>query len=251
MELDTRPLPRNRDLNLLPQPFFDSRDSRRVTLPFVFAGTPSTEEIDAAGVVASWFGALADYRGASFPVYFNKLPTGHGVVFVSGNKLPAGLSLPTDSTTAKVQLVTNPRSPDSLLLVVRGASGEGIKIAARSLALGTQALSGQETPIREFAEPPPRKAYDAPRWLPTDRPVQLGELVRSWALESSGLYPDTMKVPFHAPPDLFTWRGKGMKLDLKYRYTPTIGAKSTLNVNINNEFVEAIALAYTGEDKAS
>ena len=251
LELDTRPLPRNRDLNLLPQPFFDSRDSRRVTLPFVFAGTPSTEEIDAAGVVASWFGALADYRGASFPVYFNKLPTGHGVVFVSGNKLPAGLSLPTDSTTAKVQLVTNPRSPDSLLLVVRGASGEGIKIAARSLALGTQALSGQETPIREFAEPPPRKAYDAPRWLPTDRPVQLGELVRSWALESSGLYPDTMKVPFHAPPDLFTWRGKGMKLDLKYRYTPTIGAKSTLNVNINNEFVEAIALAYTGEDKAS
>ena len=251
LELDTQPLPRQRDLNLLPQPFFDSRDSRRVTLPFVFAGSPSMEEIDAAGVVASWFGALADYRGASFPVYFNKLPAGHGVVFVSGNKVPAGLSLPADSAGAKVLLVPNPRSPDSLLLVVRGAAGEGVKIAARSLALGTQALSGTDTAIKEFAEPAPRKAYDAPRWIPTDRPVQLGELVRSYALESSGLYPDTMKVPFHAPPDLFTWRGKGMKLDLKYRYTPTIGAKSTLNVNINNEFVEAIALAYTGEDSAS
>ncbi|MES2682862.1 MAG: UDP-forming cellulose synthase catalytic subunit [Pseudomonadota bacterium] len=251
LELDTQPLPRSRDLNLLPQPFFDSRDSRRVNLPFVFAGTPSMEEIDAAGVVASWFGALADYRGASFPVYFNKLPTGHGVVFINGNKVPAGLNLPADSATAKVQLIPNPEAPGSLLLIVRGATGEGIKTAARSLALGTQALSGQDTAIKEFIEPAPRKAYDAPRWVPTDRPVQLGELVRSYALESSGLYPDTIKVPFHAPPDLFTWRGRGMKLDLKYRYTPTIGAKSTLNVNINNEFVEAIALAYTGEDKAS
>lgn len=251
LELDTQPLPRSRDLNLLPQPFFDSRDSRRVTLPFVFAGAPTTEEIDAAGVTASWFGALADYRGARFPVVFNRLPTGHGVVFVTGDKLPTGLSLPSDNSTAKIQLIPNPRAPDSLLLVVRGATGEGLKTAARSLALGTQALSGQETAIKEFSEPAPRKPYDAPRWIPTDRPVQLGELVRSWALESSGLYPDTMKVPFHAPPDLFTWRGQGMKLDLKYRYTPTIGAKSTLNVNINNEFVEAIALAYTGEDKAS
>jgi len=251
LELDTKPLPRQRDLNLLPQPFFDTRDSRRVVLPFVFAGTPSMEEVDAAGVTASWFGALADYRGASFPVYFNKLPTGHGVVFVTGNKVPAGLDLPSDGATAKIQLVPNPNSPDALLLVVRGSSGEGLKTAARSLALGTQALSGQETSIKEFSEPAERKAYDAPRWVPTDRPVQLGELVRSWALESSGLYPDSIKVPFHAPPDLFTWRGKGMKLDLKYRYTPTIGSKSTLNVNINNEFVEAIALAHTGEDKAS
>ncbi|MES2884725.1 MAG: UDP-forming cellulose synthase catalytic subunit [Pseudomonadota bacterium] len=251
LELDTQPLPRARDLTLLPQPFFDSRDSRRVTLPFVFAGTPSMEETDAAGVVASWFGALADYRGANFPVYFNKLPTGHGVVFINGNKVPTGLDLPADSATAKVQLIPNPRAPGSLLLIVRGTTGEGIKTAARSLALGTQALSGQDTAIKEFIEPKLRSAYDAPRWVPTDRPVQLGELVRSWALESSGLYPDMIKVPFHAPPDLFTWRGKGMKLDLKYRYTPTIGAKSTLNVNINNEFVEAIALAYTGEDKAS
>ena len=251
LELDTQPLPRARDLNLLPQPFFDSRDSRKVTLPFVFAGNPSMEEIDSAGVIASWFGALADYRGASFPVYINKLPASHGVVFVSGNKLPEGLSLPADSANAKIQLVQNPRAPETLLLVVRGASGEGLKTAARSLALGTQALSGQETSIKEFAEPAVRKAYDAPRWVPTDRPVQFGELSRSWQLESSGLYPDMIRVPFHAPPDLFTWRGRGMKLDLKYRYTPTIGAKSTLNVNINNEFVEAIALAYTGEDKAS
>ena len=251
LELETRELPRTLDLSRLPQPFFDSRDSRRVTLPFVFAGTPTTEQMDAAGVIASWFGALADYRGASFPVYINKLPSGHAVVFVTGNKLPAGLELPADNAAAKVQLLINPRAPDSLLLVVRGATAEGIKMAARGLALDAQALSGKEAFIKAFEEPPVRQAYDVPRWLPTDRPVRFSELTRAEALAASGLYPDVIRVPFHAPPDLFTWRGKGLELDLKYRYTPTIGPKSTLNVNINNAFVEAIALSHGGEEKAA
>jgi len=251
IEIETRALPRSLDLSQLPQPFFDSRDSRRVTLPFVFSGTPTADEMDAAGVVASWFGALADYRGASFPVYFNKLPTSHAVVFVSGNKSPAGLDLLADSAPAKIELMVNPRSADSLLLVIRGSTGESLKTAARGLALNSQALSGQEAAIKAFQEPPIRLAYDAPRWLPTDRPVRFGELARASALESSGLYPDVIRVPFHAPPDLFTWRGKGLKLDLKYRYTPTIGPKSTLNVNINNAFVEAIALSRGGEENAA
>jgi cellulose synthase (UDP-forming) len=251
LEIETKPLLLAKDLNLLPKPFFDGRDARKLALPFVFAATPGLEELDAAGVVSSWFGALADYRGASFPVYLNRLPMGHAVVFAVGNRLPAGLSLPDDGGSAKLLLTANPRDPSSTLLVIRGNSGESLKAAARSLALGTQGLSGQEVVIREFKDPAPRKAYDAPRWIPTDRPVQLGELAQPWQLEAVGLYPDTIRVPFHAPPDLFTWRSKGMKLGLKYRYTPTVGAKSTLNISINNEFVEAIALSYSGEDKAA
>ncbi|MDP3859609.1 MAG: UDP-forming cellulose synthase catalytic subunit [Stagnimonas sp.] len=251
LELESRALELPRDLNLLPKPFFDARDSRKLTLPFVFAGTPGLEELDAAGVIASYFGALADYRGASYPTYVNRLPMGNAVVFVTGTRLPAGLSLPGDSSSSKIMLVANPRDPTASLLVIRAAAGEGLKIAARAMALGTQALAGSETAIREFTEPAARKAYDAPRWIPTDRPVRLGEIAKPWQLEAAGLYPDALRVPFHAPPDLFTWRSKGMKLGLKYRYTPTVGSKSTLNININNEFVEAIALSYSGEDKAA
>ena len=251
LELESRALELPRDLNLLPKPFFDARDSRKLTLPFVFAGTPGLEELDAAGVIASYFGALADYRGASYPTYVNRLPMGNAVVFVTGSKLPAGLSLPGDSGSSKIMLVANPRDPSASLLVIRAAAGDGLKIAARALALGTQALAGNETAIREFTEPDARKAYDAPRWIPTHRPVQLREIAKPWQLEAAGLYPDALRVPFHAPPDLFTWRSKGMKLGLKYRYTPTVGSKSTLNININNEFVEAIALSYSGEDKAA
>lgn len=251
LELETQPLVLPKDLNLLPKPFFDARDARKLVLPFVFAGQPGLEELDAAGVVSSWFGAIADYRGASFPVYLNRLPMGHAVVFVTGNRAPTGLELPADASNGKVQLIANPRDPSSTLLVIRGASGEGLKAAARSLALGAQALSGTEVVVREFIEPSPRKAYDAPRWIPTNRPVKLGEIAQPWQLETAGLYPDAIRIPFHAPPDLFTWRSRGMKLGLKYRYTPTVGPKSTLNISINNEFVEAIALSYSGEENAS
>ncbi|HEX4870765.1 MAG TPA: cellulose biosynthesis cyclic di-GMP-binding regulatory protein BcsB, partial [Nevskiaceae bacterium] len=221
----------------------------RLTLPFVFAGPPSAEELEAAGVVASWFGAMASYRGASFPVHVGELPAGHAVVFSTGGRLPGGLQV--SSGGAQLSIIANPRGRAAKLLVISGGDGMGLNMAARALTLGSEALSGATTAIREFTEPAPREPYDAPRWIPTDRPVQLGELAQNWQLEASGLYPDLLRVPFHMPPDLFTWRGKGMKLDLKYRYTPTVGAKSTLNVNINNEFVEAIALSYTGEDKAA
>lgn len=250
LELDTQPLDLKSDLNLLPQPFFDPRDSRELTLPFVFARQPSLEELEAAGVVASWFGALSSYRGVNFPVYIGQLPEGHAVVFSSGGALPDGLQLPADgSSGSRIALIENPKTFAGKLLVLSGGDGRSLNMVARSLALGSEALSGESTLIREFTEPTKREPYDAPRWIPTDRKVKFGELVPNWQLEVAGLYPDTIRVPFHVPPDLFTWRSKGLELGLKYRYTPTVGAKSTLNVNINNEFVEAIALSYTDEDK--
>jgi cellulose synthase (UDP-forming) len=250
LELETKPLAIKNDLNLLPAPFFDNRDSRELTLPFVFPTTPTPDELEAAGVVASWFGAMASYRGAKFPVYVGELPASHAVVFSAGGRLPEGLSLQ-QSGGARVSLVDNPKAFAAKLLVVSGTDGQSLNMAARALALGGEALTGDSTVIRELTEPDKRLPYDAPRWIPTDRPVKFGELVPNWQLEVSGLYPDTVRVPFHVPPDLFTWHSDGLKLDLRYRYTPTVGSKSTLNVNVNNEFVEAIALSYTGEEKAS
>src|SRR5262249_31153028 len=62
------------ELSLLPAPFYDSKDMGALTLPFVFSAKPSTSTLQAAGVVASWFGSLAAYKGATFPVSFDSLP---------------------------------------------------------------------------------------------------------------------------------------------------------------------------------
>jgi cellulose synthase (UDP-forming) len=89
----------------------------------------------------------------------------------------------------------------------------------------------------------PRQPYDAPRWVATDRPVPLGALAPADALEVSGVYPGAIRVPFKLPPDLFGWRNDGARLKLGYRYNPSIGGRSTLNVAINDAFVDALPLA--------
>ncbi len=61
-------LPPQRDLSRLPLPFFDPHEKTMLSLPFVLPPNPSNETLQSAGIVASWFGQLADFRGASFPV---------------------------------------------------------------------------------------------------------------------------------------------------------------------------------------
>ena len=252
LDLEVQPLALPNDLRMLPQPFFDPRDSRKLTLPFVFTAPPGPQELEAASVVASWFGSIATYRAATFPVYIGQLPPqGHAVVISSNGTLPDGLAIPGGGGGGKISVLDNPRARGGKLLAVTGSDGASLNMAARALTLSSQALTGDSTSIRELTEPTERKAYDAPRWLPTDRPVQIGEVVEPYALEANGQYPEAIRIPFRLPPDLFTWRGKGMKLHLKYRYTPTIGSKSTLNVNSNGEFVSAVALGATGEDQAA
>ncbi|MCP1576630.1 hypothetical protein J2S30_005009 [Herbaspirillum rubrisubalbicans] len=86
LDLQTTQLPIKDDLALLPVPFFDRRDVRMLSLPFVFAGAPDNGTLEAAGTISSWFGALAAYRGARFPVQLNALPEhGNGVVLVAGD----------------------------------------------------------------------------------------------------------------------------------------------------------------------
>src|SRR6202158_6063623 len=49
------------DLALLPAPFFDAHDNRRLTLPIVLPAKPSRSVVRCAGLAGSWFGMLADY----------------------------------------------------------------------------------------------------------------------------------------------------------------------------------------------
>ncbi|NKJ47219.1 cellulose synthase regulator BcsB, partial [Burkholderia sp. SG-MS1] len=65
--LDSAPIRLPNDLALLPAPFFDRRDVSRLTLPFVLPAGADDATLRSAGVLASWFGAQADYRQARFP----------------------------------------------------------------------------------------------------------------------------------------------------------------------------------------
>jgi hypothetical protein len=62
-------------------------------------------------------------------------------------------------------------------------------------------------------------------------------------LSVSGHAPDLIRVNFQVPPDLFAWRKQDIPVHIKYRYTPQNGAdKSTLNINVNEQFLRALPL---------
>jgi len=243
LELTVAPLKLQNDLALLPLPFFDRRDVRPLDLPFVLVGQPDSALLEAAGTLSSWFGALASYRGARFPVTLDALPkTGNAVVLLAGTAALPGMNLPA-AQAPTISLQANPNDPMGKLLVISGRDPAQVKTAAAALALGTQTLSGQTATIVKFDALAPRVPYDAPNWVRSDRPMKFGELAESRDLNVAGYRPDIVRLNLRLPPDLFALRDKGVPVDLKYRYTPRpSNDKSTLNINVNRDFLQSIPL---------
>ena len=249
LQLTVRPMPLKSDLAMLPQPFFDRQDLNRVTLPFVFAARPSYSTLRAAGIAASWFGKLASWRGARFPSHLDTLPNGHAVVLATNSERPSFLAGAEPFSGPALSIVTNPADGFSKLLLVTGRDGEDLRAAVTALALGNAALSGTRMAIVKAREEAPRQAYDAPNWVRLDRPMKFGELVGSpQQLQVSGHVPDPIRIDLRIPPDLFTWRSRGVPVDFKFRYTPPIRAsESRLAMSVNDELVQAVNLRSSGQ----
>ncbi len=243
LQLQLAPLVLPNDLALLPAPFFDRRDAQRLELPFVFAETPGTTQLEAAGAVASWFGAQASYRGAHFPVLLSELPAqGNAVVLLTEGQTVAGVQ---GEAAAKpsVRVLTNPNDANGKLLLISGHDAGQLKQAAAALVGGSRVMKGEQTSVEGVNQLHPRKPYDAPNWLPSDRPVQLGELTEAKRLSVAGYDPGTINLPMRLPPDLFTWREAGVPLHLKYRYTPQpVSSNSSLLVSISGKFIKSLPL---------
>ena len=247
--LDTQPLKLPDDLSLLPAPFFDRRDPRELRLPFVLPASADDSTLESAGILASWFGELADYRQARFSVS-SSLPTdGHAVVVGTRAQLPAGLTLPTIDGPMLI-MADNPSAPNMKLLIVTGRTEAEVKQAADALVLGKAALTGSQASIEHVDIGPERKPYDAPRWLPIGRPIPFKRLVDDpKQLQVAGSRPDAIRLNLRVPADLYSWSGQGVPLDLKYRYTaPTVQNNSALAISINDLLVKSLRLP-PAEDK--
>ena len=247
--LDVRKLAVTSDLAVLPEPFFDRRDAGRLIVNFIFGDKPRRDTLQAAAVTASWFGKLATYRGVRFPTSLNTLPAGHAVVFAANDDRPAVLRDLPLATGPGIMVMTNPTDGTSKLLVLLGRNSEDLQGAAESLALGNIAMSGTSVAVKTLIRPVPRPAYDAPNWVRLDRPMRFAELVESpQTLQAFGHEPAPIAINLRIPPDLFTWRTKGIPLDLKFRYSPpSRSSESRLTMRINNELVQAFNLTPNGQ----
>ncbi|MGC4251852.1 MAG: UDP-forming cellulose synthase catalytic subunit [Sphingobium sp.] len=241
-DLSVQTLPLKPDLSRLPGPFFDRFDNLPLDLPFVFAGPPRNGELEAAASMASWFGSLASYRGFSFKPVYGQLPRGNAIVFLTpGHPLP-GLSVAISGPSA--HMVNNPTDPFGQLLVLTGRNVQELKLAAAAIASGRGVFSGQSMNF-DGVRIPTYPPYSAPRWLRTDRPVRLGEIMDANGLQGIGLPPGPLSARFRAAPDLFFWPRQGGRLNLRYRYpsAPWLDKRaSRLDLSINGQYLRTLAL---------
>ncbi|MCR2747103.1 cellulose biosynthesis cyclic di-GMP-binding regulatory protein BcsB [Limnobacter parvus] len=247
LSIVSTPLNLVNDLALLPAPFFDPRDNRKLRLPLVLPTEQTETSTKAAGVLASWMGAQAFYRQAEFDLIDSASPTRHTIILTTGQKMPEGMSA-TDIEGPTLMMANSAENPWIKHLYVMGRTDEELLQAVYGLVIEGQVLSGQKALVKKVDLGAPRKPYDAPRYVSTERPVRFGELIDfQGQLEVSSDKPRAA-VSLRLPPDLFSWAGRNIPMDLKYRYTaPSKWNDSLLNIEINNSLIQSFRLAPRSE----
>lgn len=251
LDIEQQALAVKNDLSYFPEPFFDSRSRDAAVIPFVFTDSPTPGSQRAAAILASYFGSKAGWRGARFPVAFNKLPNRHAVVFATNDKRPYFLADYPRVPGPAIDMISNPENPYLKLLLVLGRNDEDLAKAAIALALGNPMFRGNSVTVNDAQVLKPRLPYDAPNWIRTDRPVQFSELIDyPEQLQAPGLLPAPIQLNLNLPPDLFIWRNTGIPMELKYRHTlPPVTDESRLNVALNSKFIASFPLK--GADQQS
>jgi cellulose synthase (UDP-forming) len=253
------------DLSLLPLPFFDAYRAAQPKVSIVFLHNPTRKEMEAAGVVASWMGVMADYRRVRFSVHVGEIPPGNAIVFGASDAGPAAengqtsgrgpavssaaplLAAPTTLAQfglaqvdhATLAMRTNPNDPFGKVLIVAGKDGAQLLAAAQALATDPGGLAGNTARV-SVQLPALRRADDAPRWLDTERPALLGQM-QLRGLESDGSAP--VDTYLRTAPDLYYGLRRNLRLHLSYRYNPVpLAPHAHLAVSINEGYAASIPL---------
>lgn len=234
-------------LRNFPRPFIDPLRMSPATVAMVFGDNVSPGEVSAAAILASWLGIQADYRGISFPVLRGQLPEKNGVVFGHPGEKIGSLTLP-GSAGPSLQIVDNPDNPVYKLLLVVGKDDDQLRQASWRLL---QPLNLDDAALNVANQTMPlSKPYDAPRWINTDRPVRLSELLRKdQSLTTTGIWHDALRVNFRAAPDLFLWDGDTIPVQLNYRFPSESWIdedNSLLNVTLNGTFLRNLTVNKVG-----
>lgn len=248
LSLEGQQLDIGTSLRNFPRPFIDPLQMTAATIPMVFPAAVTPAQVTAAAMVASWMGIQADYRGARFPVLRNQLPEKNGIVFGQPGEKIGSLTLPAVNGPT-LQVVNNPDNPTYKLMLVIGKDEDQLRQAAYRLIRAP--LTVDEPSLEVAAQTiPMRKPYDAPRWINTDRPVRLGELLRKdQSLTTNGIWHDALRVNFRAAPDLFLWDGETIPVQLDYRFPAESWIdenNSYLNVTLNGTFLRNLTVNKVG-----
>ncbi|HEX4651509.1 MAG TPA: UDP-forming cellulose synthase catalytic subunit [Granulicella sp.] len=248
IELAGSLLPLQNELKLLPLPFYDSAVNLHPSIPIVFLGQPSAQSLQAAGIIASWFGILTGDHPVRFPVSFGAIPPGNAVIFSERpSDLPPSLGINAGSGPA-VSIRANPNDPYAKVLVLTGNNGDDLIKAAMAVVLQRDLLQGEQVQIPALQMPAPRLPDDAPRWMSTNKINPLGDFAQTGELQGDGAVP--IDVYLRLPPDLYFGAQQNIALHLGYRYNPVpLADESTLQTFVNGAYVSSTPMPH--QERAS
>jgi cellulose synthase (UDP-forming) len=225
----------------LPLPFVDPQMMRPRVVPIVLASAPSPRAVQAAGVIASYFGMVAEYPAPRFPVTLGTLPRGDIVVIAEASDMSFANFDVGSVTTPLVSVRTNPNDFSGKMLIVTGADGDQVLLAAQAVAAGWTGLRGTTASAQDFVVPAMRQADDAPRWAQLEAKSPLWKKNEGASRESDGSGP--LQIFLRVPPDLYAANKKSLNLHLDYRYTATgVRPGSTLLIQANGVAIASLAL---------
>lgn len=236
------------DLSHFPRPFFDSMQMTPADIAVAYGAKPSADVFSAAALISSWLGIQADYRGIAFSALRDRLPERHGIVIGHPGEQVGGMMLP-ETDKPLLRIIANPANPAYKLLLIVGKNDTALRMAAWRLTRGnfapqTATLDDEPQTI------PVGKAYDAPRWITTDRPVKLSELLRKDQSPTvSGVWHEPLRIAFRAAPDLYLWDGETIPLQVGYRFPSESWInedKSLLSVTLNGTFLNNLPMNKQG-----
>ncbi len=231
------------DLAQLPLPFVDAAGGAQTVLPFVFAKAPSQETIKAAAIIAGHAGAIAAWRGASFPVYVNELPgEGHFVVFATNAEREAFLPELAAFEGPELLMLDAPGGLYEKMLVVGGRNEADLVKAAQALAASNQMLIGPRHKVKDdFKAPEPLEAYASPKWINTDYAVPLSQLMEyPEQLTARGTALPALHLEMRLAPDIYMTSASEANISLLYRFTkPEQGQSAQLRTLVNGYLADS------------
>ena len=244
LQITTIALPPRRLLSRLPQPFYDKNVHQHVTVPMILAQTYDPQILKAAGILASWFGKQTDFLGVNFPVSSTIPKVGNAILIGVADELPTSLGQPQVTGPAILEL-PNPSDTNATILVVTGRDRDEVITASKGIAFSSAPLPADSHMNVAPVDVAPSKPNDAPSFIAMNHPVRFKDLVTPEKLQETGFTSGVLSVPFRISPDLYTWRDRPYKMQVRFR-SPA-GAekdveKARLDVGINDVYLHSYGL---------
>lgn len=200
-------------------------------LAIVFPSSPGPEELQAAGIMASWMGTRFRFSEISYRVFVGDPPLQGNAIIFRHPGISLGSALP---NAEKVTVIPNPVDPSGKFLVLSGTRGADFVSLVRRLVLESRTEKGR------FLEPMRSLAGEekSPVWIDFRKPVFVSRLSETSRLSVHGFPPPAIEIGFELPPALFTWNTPGLLFHYRLHYDlPYQNAKVALLIRADRHQV--------------